>query len=270
MKPTATLSILALALPLSGCFWFTTKSEGQSLRRDVTSLQGRIDTKEQSLDTQVNQLKKVLDEATRLLKRNSADLGADVDALRGDIRTANGLVTAMNNTVNELKVNFEKYRKDNDSRLDSLEQRVAQLESGKPSANSSPDDLWKLGSQAFEAGRYNDAIDIFKRLVQTYPTNDRADDAQYFRAQSYAHMKDYDRAIGAYQQLVEKYPTSDLADDGLYFAAMAAEELKNCTEARTYLSLIKTKYPRSNVKKQAAALDTKIRKVLRNKSKCSS
>lgn len=261
---------LALAASSTGCFWSTTKSEGQAMRRDITALQGRIDSKEKELDTQIAQLQAVLDEATKVLKRNSADLGADVDALRSDIRQANGLVTAVNNGVNELKIAFEKYRKDNDARLDGLEQRLAQLESGKPSANSGPDDLWKLGTQAFEAARWNDAADIYKRLVQTFPTHMRADDAQYFRAQAYGKMNDHDKAIGAYQQLVEKYPTSDLADDGLYFAALAAQSLKNCTEARTYLGIIKSKYGKSNVAKQAADLDARIRKDAKNKSKCTS
>lgn len=240
------------------------------MRKDITSLQGRIDSKEKELDTQVNQLKAVLDEATKLLKRNSADLGADVDALRADIRQANGLVTAINNGINELKTAFEKYRADTNTRLDSLEQRLAQLESGKPSANSGPDDLWKLGTTAFEAARYNDALDIYKRLVLTFPTHARADDAQYFRAQAYTNMKDWDNAIAQYQQLVQKYPSSDLADDGMYFAALAAQSLKNCTEARTYLGIITSKYPKSNVIRQAKDLDARIKKDVRNKSKCTS
>jgi tol-pal system protein YbgF len=240
------------------------------MRRDITQLQGQMSSKQQELNSEIAQLKSVLDDATKLLKRNSADLGADVDGLRADIRTANGLVTAVNNSVNEMKTAFDKYRKDNDARIDGLEQRVAQIESGKPSANSSPDDLWRLGTQAFDAARYNDAVDIYKRLVQTYPTHSRADDAQYFKGQSYTNLKDWDKAIGAYQQLVEKYPDSDLADDGLYFAALAAQQLKNCTEARTYLGLITSKYPKSNVIKQAKSLDAQVKKDLKNKSKCSS
>jgi len=154
--------------------------------------------------------------------------------------------------------------------MDSLEQRVGQIESGKPSANSSPDDLWRLGSQAFTAARYNDAIDIFKRLVQTYPTFPKANEAQYFKGQSYTKLQDWDHAIGAYQSLVEKYPDSDLADDSLFFAAQAAQALKNCTEGRTYLGLIKSKYPKSNVLKQANDLDAQLKKDLKNKAKCSS
>lgn len=261
---------LTASLPASGCFWVTTKSEGEALRKDLTLVQSRLDTKERALDGQIAQLQKVLEDATKVLKRNSADIGADVEALRGDVRTANGLVTSINNSMTELKQAFDTYRKGNDARMDALEQRVVQIESGKPTATSSPEELWKLGTTAFEAGRYNDAIEIFKRLTQTYPTHERADDAVYFRGQAYTNLKDWDHAIGVYQQLYDKYPDSPLADDGLYFAAVAAQQLKNCTEARTYLDLVKKKYPRSNVTKQVDELDRTLKRELKNKAKCAS
>jgi TolA-binding protein len=266
---------LALALSLlagfsGGCFWATTKSEGETLRKDVGKLQEQMSSKQKELDDQIAQLQKVLDESSKLLKRNSADLGADVDALRNEVRTANGLVTAMNNTSNELKIAFDSYRRSNDARLDQIEQRLGQMESGKPSANSSPDDLWKLGSQAFEAARYTDAIDIFKRLQASFPTHERADDALYFRGQSYTNLKDWEKAIGVYQILLDKYPDGALTDDALYFAALAAQNMKQCTEARTYLGILKSKYPKSNVAKQAADLDATIKKVLKIKAKCAS
>ena len=209
MKTTA-----FLALFVTGCFWVTTKSEGEGLRKDVNSLNDRISTKERALDDQVKQLQTVIDEATKVLKRNNADIGADVEALRADVRTANGLVTSINQGINDIKTAFDKYKKDNDARMDALEARTAQIESGKPSANSSPTDLWRLGSAAFDASRFNDAIEIFKRLVATYPTDGKADDAQYFKGQSYGKLLDWEHAIAAYQTLVEKYPDSELADDG--------------------------------------------------------
>ena len=264
------LALVLSASLLGGCFWATTKSEGETLRKDVNKLQEQMSSKQKELDDQISQLQKVLDESSKLLKRNSADLGADVDALRNEVRTANGLVAALNNTANEIKVSFEAYRKSNDARLDQIEQRLGQMESGKPSANSSPDDLWKLGSQAFEAARYNDAIEIFKRLAASFPTHERADDALYFRGQAHTNMKDWEKAIGVYQILLDKHPTSPLTDDGLYFAALAAQNLKQCTEARTYLGILKSKYPKSNVAKQASDLDSGLKKAAKDKSKCSS
>lgn len=260
---------IALTL-LSGCFWATTKSEGEALRKDVNKLQDQMASKQKTLDDQIAQLQRVLDESSKLLKRNSADLGADVDALRTEVRNANGLVAQMTNTANDMKTAFDAYRKANDTRLDQIEQRLGQIESGKPSANSSPDDLWKLGSQAFEAQRYNDSADIFRRLYSSFPTHERADDAVYFRGQSHTNMKDWEKAINDYRVLLDKYPDSSLTDDGLYFAALAAQSLKQCTEARTYLGLLKTKYPKSNVAKAGADLDAALKKVQKDKSKCSS
>jgi tol-pal system protein YbgF len=269
LRSSALASALLCSL-LGGCFWVTTKSEGEQLRKELTLVQGRLDAKEKTLDDQIAQLQKVLEDATKLLKRNSADIGADVESLRGDVRTANGLVTAINNSMTELKQSFDTYRKGNDARLDALEQRLVQIESGKATASSSPEELWKLGTTAFEAARYNDAIEVFKRLTQTFPTHDRADDAVYFRGQAYTNLKDWDHAIGVYQQLYDKYPDSSLADDGLYFAAVAAQQLKNCTEARTYLDLVKKKYPKSNVTRQVDELDKALKKDVKNKAKCAS
>ncbi|MEZ4364461.1 MAG: tetratricopeptide repeat protein [Kofleriaceae bacterium] len=263
-------ALAALLSTASGCFWVTTKSEGDTLRKDIKELDTRVSTKEQQFDNKVAELQTVLDDATRLLKRNSADLGADVDQLRNDVRIANGLVAAINNQLAELKAALEANKTSSEARIAALEQRLGSVESGKPTANSSPEDLWRLGSTAFEAQRFNEALDLFKRLIQTYPTHDRADDAQYFRGQSYTNLKDWDAAIREYQRLYDKYPTSALADDGLYFAALAAETLKNCSEARTYLGLIKQKFPKSNVAKISADADKRIRAALKNKSKCTS
>jgi TolA-binding protein len=261
---------LLFAAPMPGCFWVTTKSEGDTLRKDITLVKSRLDAKEKTLDGQINELQKVLENATGLLKRNSADLGTEVESLRSELRAANGLVTTINNSINELKAAYDAYRKSTDARLDGIEQRIVQIESGKANASSSPEELWKLGTAAFEAARYNEAVEVLKRLSQTYPTHERADDAVYFRGQSYTNLKDWDHAIGVYQQLYDKYPDSALADDGLYFAAVAAQQLKNCTEARTYVGIIKQKYAKSNVTKQADDLEKTLKKDAKNKAKCTS
>ncbi len=255
---------------LSGCFFFTSKGDGEEMRRDITTLQDRLNTKEKTLDEQIAALKAATEEATKVLKRNSADLGADVDSLRNDVREGKGSVEQVLAELAKLQNAIDAYRKTTDARLDGEEARLTQAETGKPNPKASDDDMWRLGKQAFEGQRYTDAVDIFKQLITTYPTSAHASEAQYFRGMSYYNLKDWDHAIGAYQQLVDKYPTSDLADDGLYFSALAAQELHNCTEARAYLGVIKQKYPKSNVGKQADQLDATLKQNQKNKTKCSS
>lgn len=260
------MALVLAAATMGGCFWATTKGEGDKMRADIVALNGRLDTKEKTLDEQISQLQKVLDDATKLLKRNSADLGADVDKLSNDVRVANGLVTAVNNSVNELKQSVAA----STARMDALEARVGQIENGKPTASSTADDLWKLGTAAFEAKRWAESVETFKKLVATYPTSEKADDALYFRGQAHGQLQEWEKAIGIYQQLLEKFPDSTYTDDGLYFAALAAQQLKACTEARSYLSLVKTKFgSKSNVAKESAELDAALKKDAKNKSKCS-
>ncbi|MCX5747245.1 MAG: hypothetical protein NT062_32650, partial [Proteobacteria bacterium] len=99
--------LVILPLLLGACW--TAKSEGVALRTDVTSLKTRLDQKEKDLETQVAKLKTVIEDATAVLKRNNAGLGADVDQLRGEVRTANGLVVAVNTAVTDLKSAYDAY-----------------------------------------------------------------------------------------------------------------------------------------------------------------
>jgi tol-pal system protein YbgF len=258
---------IALAASLGGCFWATTKSEGESLRKDVNALQSRVDTKEKDLSTEVDKLKQTLDEAAKVLKRNSADIGADVQSLQDDMRSVRGLITASKTYADEIQASVEKQN----ARLDQIDARLTALEKGAtPPPGANPDDLWQAGRAAFEAQRWDEAREAFKKLVVGFPDHPRADDAQYFRAESYYQQKQYDDAIREYQKVVDKYGTSDLADDALFRAGESAEALKNCTEARAYFGLLGQKYPKSNLVKKAEDKDKALKKDAKTKSKCTS
>ena len=259
------LAVIA-ALASTGCFWFTSKGEGDELRREVRGMQVRLETKEKALAAQIDELQTVFDEASRLLTRNSKDLGQAIAELRSEVRETAQKATVVKSSVTELELGIAAMR----TRIDRVEVRIAQVESGKATGRSSPEELWTLASQAFEVKRYKEAISLFERLAETYPTHVRADDAMYFRGQAFGHLAEHSRAIAAYQRLRTMYPDSALADDGLYFAALAAKELKNCTEARTYLAILKSKHSKTNVSQAAQRLDAEIRKDAKKKAVCAS
>lgn len=280
MKSIPLLAALAAIAGSTGCFWATTKSEGAALRRDVKDLDVRLTTKEGDIDKQVGELQKILDEATKVLKRNSADLGADVDSLRNDIRVSTGLVSAAKNMMDDLATQVAAYKAANDQRLEQIEIRLATLETGKvpgttttgtnPLAGVNPDDLWTQGTDAFKASKWDEARDAYKKLAVGFPTHARADDAQYFRGESYFQQQDWDSSIREFQKVYDKFATSDLADDALFRAAEAAAKLKNCSEGRAYLSLLKQKYASSSLVKKADAMDKDLKASAKNKAKCTS
>jgi tol-pal system protein YbgF len=272
MKHLPTIILGAALLP--GCFWTTTKSEGKALRRDVDDLEVRMTKKEEDTAGKVGELKRVLDEATKILKRNSADIGADVETLRNDIRVSTGLVSAAKNMIDEMKAEQDRYKASNDERVAALEARLAVLEGrgggGTPVVTGNPDELWTQATAAFGQKKWNDAREAFKKITLGFPTHDRADDAQYFRGETYFQEDAMDAAIGEYQKVWEKFADSALADDALFRAGEAAEKLKNCTEARAYFSALKQKYPKSNLLKKAEDKDKALKSAAKNKAKCAS
>lgn len=275
MRASAALAVV-LAAQLGGCFWTTTKSEGKALRKDVDALGSRVDTKEKDLTAQLEKLQAILDEATKVLKRNSADIGADVQSMQDELRTTRGLITAAKTYTDEVKAGVDRLT----ARVDTIEARLAVLEKGgvattggggTPTTNgANPDDLWATGRAAFEASKWDEAREAFKKLVVQFPNHDRADDAQYFRAEAYFTQKNFDDAIREYQKVYDKYPASALADDALFRAGESAEQLKNCTEARAYFGLLKQKYSSSNLVKKSDEKDKALKAAAKNKSKCTS
>jgi tol-pal system protein YbgF len=262
-------SIVALTLLAApGCFWVTTKSEGKALRRDVGGLELRVATKEAELGVKVEELQKTLDEAARVLKRNSADLGADVQRIDDEQRKALGLLTAAQTAAEEVRVGFERYKATTEERLAALEERVAALAPRTPAVSA--DSLWASGKAAFDAKRYAEAREAFRQLAVGFPQHARAAAAQYYRAETHFLQKDWDGAIREYQRVFDKYDKDALAPDALFRAGEAAEQLKNCTEARTYFGLLGQKYPKSNLAKRAAAKDKALRAAANDKKKCTS
>jgi tol-pal system protein YbgF len=280
-RHTATWTITILTgflLSSGGCFWVTTKREGQQMRAEINEIDSRLETREDDLQSKISQLELVLDEATKVLKRNSADLGADVEALATDIRTTQGLITEATRFASEIRAEVQALKRTMDDerevlskRLESMEQRLDGLE--QQAARALPenaDELYAVGKKAFDSRDYATARNVFRQLTVKFPGHDRADDGQYYRGESYYLEKDYDSAIREFQRVFEKYPESSLADDALFRAGEAAQILRRCTEARAYFGLLRQKYPKSSLIAKSRAKDEELKRDLKNTKKCQS
>ena len=272
--PGVLLALSLLASP--GCFWVTTKAEGEKIRSNVSDLTERVQKKEETLESKLAKLEEVLEEATKVLRRNSADLGADFEELSKDVRTMQGLVTAAKRYTDDVRQEVAQLKKStaNDrevmaKRLASIEQRLDVLE--KKAADPTPKTakgLYEKGKAAFDAGDYVKARSLLKRLVVRFPGHDRADDGQYYRGEAYFREKDYDGAIREFQKVFDKYAKSPLADDALFRAAEAAQKLRRCSEARAYLGLLRQKYPKSSLVKKSKAMDKVLRRNAKKRKFC--
>jgi tol-pal system protein YbgF len=272
MRTTA-IALLAL-LSTPGCFWFTTKSEGEKLQNRVDTVESKVGGQQEKIDAKLAELEKVLKSATELLARNSADLGQDVKSLDADLRTMRGLLNEVKKYTDDLKSDITDLEGKMDQRdkvyqmkFDDLDKRLMALEA-KAAGPQTPDDLWKEGKKAFDGGDYATARDDFKRLVVRFPSDDHADDAQYYRAESYMKEKSYEQAIIEFQKIFDKYSKSNFADDAFYRAGEAAEQMKSCREARAYYGALKARFPKSSLARKGAKRDAFLKKHAKNRKYC--
>jgi len=263
-------AVVALAL-LPACFWVTTKHEGEVLRKDVSDLDRRLQVKETSLSTKIGKLEEVLEKATKLLQRNSADLGADVKALSEDNAKLTGMVKDAERAASGLRNDIAELKEMYEARLSSMEARLAALEekTNQPPPKSA-DEIFSLGKAALAAGNFKEARIQFGNFVRQWPGNERAPDAMYYWGEGHLRDGNYEQAIGVFQKVFDEYKNSSWADDALYQAGQSAEKLKWCTDARAYYSVMQQKYPKSSLKKKAADRIKYLKKNAKNKKTCQS
>ena len=283
----------ALALALApGCFWVTTKDEGNLLRKDVTSLQERMAKQEESVDERVKKLDESLDKATKLLARNSADVGSDVEKLGKDQAQMNGQVQDMQRQVEGMRAEVEalkaenaKLRSDHEARLAAAEQRMAAFDPGagtkpidKPPGGTvttpggtvlDKDALFARAKASLDNGQLTDARRDYSDFIKRFPKDVRVDDAQYALGETYYREKAYEKAIGEFQKVIDGFAEGDQADRALFRAGEAAIEMKWCVDARAYFGVLVQKYPKSSLLKNAKTKLEFIKKNAKKKDVCS-
>lgn len=84
-----------------------------------------------------------------------------------------------------------------------------------------PEELYRIGVEAFERGRWQRAIDALQRFLFQDPGNEKADSAQFLIGESYFNQDQYLTAASEYLRLAQTRPAGPLADDARYRACLA-------------------------------------------------
>jgi len=83
--------------------------------------------------------------------------------------------------------------------------------------------LW-IGKTYRQTGKADQHIFTMKKILQTYPESDVADDALFEIAFSYQVADDYDRAARSYTMLAEQYPFGTSFSNGESFLEIAKQQ----------------------------------------------
>jgi TolA-binding protein len=245
---TRALCAIALlgALATPAC---VTSSEGEKMQSDITALRRRlddIDKRDKEYKEQVIRLRKVLDEATALLTRNSADVGAKAAKAEQDIAALQGRIEEISHAVEQSERQSTDDRARLDTRLATLEQTQTKIvDRVAPEMPSDKDQLWTQAGQRLASGQRDDGRRFYRVFIQRFPADPRAPQAYLAIAMSFVQESKYANAVGELQKVLNTYPSSPEVPEAMWQLSLAFVQLHFCTDAHSLLSDLVKRYPRS-------------------------
>lgn len=262
------LAALLAPLTLAGCM---TSGQGKLLRADVDALTERMsamERRDKEINEQVARLKSVLDEATALLGRNSADLGTKVDRNGNDIAALTGRLEEAQHLAGDLQKQIAEHQ----VRLAAMEQ--AQQEQQKAAERSAiPTDketLWKEANARFAGGQRDDARRFFRSFLQRFADDPRAAQAQLQVGISFAQELKHASALIEFSAVVNRFPKAPEAAEAMWQLGMSDIALKFCTDAKAILQDLAKRYPKSPRAEQAKDRLRDLTKMSKDKLLCTS
>lgn len=229
----------------------------------------------QQLEARLARLERLLENQTIV------DLATRLDSMQNEVQQMLGQIEEQNHTLESLQKRQRDIYLDIDQRLRKLEEaRAAAASMSTPAANILPPvpdaamsqatvpsaampadgqtaaPAAQVDSQAervayeqafnlLKEGRYDLAVAAFKTFVQTYPTGNYADNAQYWLGEANYVQRRFEDALSEFQKVVNNFPNSPKRSDALLKMGYTYQELGDQEQARLTLNNVVTQYPNS-------------------------
>jgi TolA-binding protein len=239
------MALLGVLAP-SAC---VTSGEGEKMQADIAALRVRlddIDKRDKEYKEQVIRLRKVLDQATALLTRNSADVGAKAAKAEQDIAALQGRIEEIAHNIEQTERQSTDDRARFETRLASLEQTQNKIvDRVAPEMPSDKDQLWTQAGQRLASGQRDDGRRFYRVFIQRFPQDPRSPQAYLAIAMSFVQESKYANAVGELQKVLNTYPASPEVPEAMWQLSLSFVQLHFCTDARSLLGDLVKRYPRS-------------------------
>jgi tol-pal system protein YbgF len=236
---------LGLVLLVGGC---AMKSDIRDLREDLVLQDATL----RELQAQNRQILDTLTVTTDRLLDVRGEMATQLAQLRDQIVQMSELTAQVQLRLSQL-----------DQQLTRAVREVG--EAGLPGAAPGPDagpgpggDTFSMAAQFYEIGREQlergnaaTARRAFESVVDSFPADPMAPDAQRQIGETYAAERSWDEALRAFDRVVERYPDSDAAPRSLYRAGVISQERGNLERARQYFQRVISGYPGSDARRLA-------------------
>ena len=213
----------------------------QSLNEAMKTLNVRIDDGNKAL--------------TEAMRKGFADQALTIGQMAGDVRVVREGTQTTATQLGRLREEIEALRSSLPSLLTRL-QPPAPVDPLDPNApppvapgvpdqpeppvstlGISPDRLYSTAQTDYANGQFTIAVQGFEQFIRTFPTSDRADDAQQAIGDAEERQMRFEEAIAAYNRVIQNYPKSDQVPWAYYKRAVVQRRLQRADEARASLEM---------------------------------
>ena len=257
LRPSLCAGLVALPLfvtSMTGCI--------SQMQADISANQKRLDSLEDDLEVKRKELEEALAEASRVLRRNSADQGLQIEQIQERLAMMEGQIAELRNESSGASQAQAERSLELQRRLSEVARAAGMdvaLDSGEIPKKKS--DHWEALSKAYRINKHSYTRALARAYVERYPKDDRADNAQYMIGSSYLKQGQAAAALGEFQKVVSTYRKGDAIDETLYDMAQAFLQVRSCNDAGTALKALLKNHKKSPLIPQAKKELRKVREL---------
>ena len=226
-----------------------TTGEGEKMRADIASLRTKLDEiekRDKEYKEQVVRLRTVLDQATKLLTRNSADVGAKAAKAEQDIAVLQGRIEELTHAIETNNRQSVDERNRLETRLAALEQTQNKIvDKVAPSMPDDKEQLWQQAAQRLSSGQRDDGRRFYRVFIQRFPADPRSAQAYLAIGMSFVQESKFPNAAAEFQKVLTVYPSAPEVPEAMWQLSLAFVQLHFCTDARALLGDLMKRYPKS-------------------------
>lgn len=270
----------AEVLALTACMWLAgesgcaTQGDLDAVARQTAQVKADLNAMDEryaKASADMDRLRQVVDEANALLARNSADLGARVEQQGQDIATLKGKLEELLFQLAQLERRMSEDGERLSGRLDALEtgqQKIA--DKVAPAMADSADGLWAQAQELLREGRRADARRFLDGFIKRFPTEPRAPAARLLIGKTFAEENNHRQAAGNYQKLLDEYARSAEVPEAMYQLGLSFVELKFCSDALAIFEDLGKRFRSTAQARNAGTQAAAVKKILKDKTRCTS
>jgi TolA-binding protein len=260
--------VLAFGLPLAlagaslgGCFSIT--SEGKRVIRETDSNTQRVTKLEQQQNAQLEQLRTaedkaqqsikqlegVIEQATQVVQRNSADVVTQVSELQGKVASLEGRLAELQYAIDELK----KAPAAAPAPIGATSGSATPAPAAADETPADKNEHYAAAYRAYSERDFTKARSLFKSFIERYGTDAQADNAQYWIGASYLVENRPATALAELKKVIQNFRGGDAVDEALLDMAEAFYRLRACSDSRNALDTLIRTQPNSPLVSKAKA-----------------